>query len=610
MEKSKGSSCVDSDAQPHERLRIFISYSRVDSEFAYRLRADLEVSGFSVWIDTAKLGAEGGQEWLRIIQDAVSTCQAMLVVVSPDSVQSRYVHMEYHFAQLQQKLVIPLHYRTVSSVPIDLSLDQWIEFREGQSNEDIYAIGLANIIQSLSRAPIPPKIVTIPQAQPTAPDPLTIADGIDGIDAPVFGPVPPPPPLPAPNIQELIAGIYDARGKHDLVGEEFFLRKVVESGDPAISPSFTARLKDVSRQLETQRIKGLQALAQDAVSQRQWRRALGAWQALLSVSPTDQSAQRGIRQARVERAKEALKDHEFDEAIGAWQALLKSGPSSSAAQTGLRAALRARAADAWSRADWNRAAESWETLLGLTPAEPFAERYLQALAQNRQQTFVYEMVRSLHQAGNIAAARAALEDLYSAAPYYGDPANLAADLGVVPRETLDRELELQKRKAAEVEQQRKAVENKQKGRVAKSNNFPGIVFYAIPGNAVGIVVVAAVRADMWWTGQMLQSSLEFLALWIAALILVFLLVFGILPMKVGSPDEIKGNNSDRLIKGNIAFGCMLTGLVFASWGTSLLLFHLSLSITNVAFIIGAGLAGDLLEVLTVLLAVWLWQLTH
>src|SRR5690242_5280918 len=90
---------------------VFISYARTDSEFAYRLRADLEASGFSTWIDTAKLGTEGGQEWLRIIQDAVDSCQAMVVVVSPISVQSRYVHMEYHRAQRQGKLVIPLHYQ-------------------------------------------------------------------------------------------------------------------------------------------------------------------------------------------------------------------------------------------------------------------------------------------------------------------------------------------------------------------------------------------------------------------------------------------------------------------------------------------------------------------
>src|SRR5215467_12588482 len=78
------------------RPKVFISYSRANSEFAYRLRADLEASGFPTWIETARLGAEGGQEWLRVIQDAVDSSQALVVVVTPTSVQSKYVHMEYH----------------------------------------------------------------------------------------------------------------------------------------------------------------------------------------------------------------------------------------------------------------------------------------------------------------------------------------------------------------------------------------------------------------------------------------------------------------------------------------------------------------------------------
>lgn len=581
---------MDSDTLPHERLRVFISYSRVDSEFAYRLRADLEVSGFSVWIDTAKLGAEGGQEWLRIIQDAVGSCQAMLVIVSPDSVQSRYVHMEYHLAQTQRKLVIPLHYRTVSRVPIDLSLDQWIEFREEQSNDDVYTTGLSNIIRSLSKAPIPPKIVTIPQAQPTAPAPLTIADGAD---VPEFGPVPPAPPLPAPNIQELIAGVYDARGRHDLAGEEYFLRKVVESGDPAISSSFATRLKDVSRQLEIQRIKGLQELANDAVGQQQWRRALGAWQALLSMSPTNVSAQRGIRQAREERANEALRDSEFDEAIGAWQALLKSDPSSPEAQAGLRSALRARASDAWRRADWNRAAESWETLHALTPSEPFAERYLHAIAQNRQQTFVYEMVKGLHQAGNEAAARAALEDLYSAAPYYGDPAGLAGDLGLVPPETLDSELELQQRKTAEAAQRRKAAEKaaekEKQDRTQDAFGCYSAVFITIPGDVLGVAIVASARGGIWWTGQMLQSSFFLVGLWVVSIVLIFIQDWYLYEyLNVGT-------EAQRYVIRIWA----AAAVTLVSWLVAFPLFHMSLSVANVALIVSAGLSGHIVAFIAI-----------
>src|SRR5262245_38003825 len=302
------------------RPKVFISYSRADSEFAYRLCADLEASGFPTWIDTAKLGAEAGQEWLGVIQDAVDSCQALVVVVSPTSVQSIYVHREYHRAQTQGKLVIPLHFQTVTSAPMDLDLDQWIDFRADRGRDDWYQSGLANTVRSLAnvRAPEPPRLASLPQVP--SPTPLTISEDAD---MPVFGPVQPPPRTPAPDLRDFIAGIYDARGRSDLLNEEYFLRREVESGDASVSPAFAEQLKVVTERIDQQRAQRLRHVAAQAVQERQWRRALGAWQALLDVFPNDNAGQAGVLQARRERAEEALRDGEVDESVGAWQALVR-----------------------------------------------------------------------------------------------------------------------------------------------------------------------------------------------------------------------------------------------------------------------------------------------
>jgi TIR domain-containing protein len=404
---------------------IFISYSRIDSDFAFRLRADLEASGFTTWIDTAKLNDQGGQEWLRLIQDAVDSCQAMVVIVSPESVQSRYVHMEYHRAQTQNKLVVPLHYRTVTSAPIDLDLAQWLDFREDQTGSDAYQSRLSNLIRSLAKAPTPPQYPDLPVAP--AASPLTITEGVD---IPLFRPVPSPPPPPTQEIQALITAAYDARGSGDLASEQYYIQQILAQDPSFLEGRLAQRLDDITRELESQRIQRLRVLGREAQSNEEWQRALGAWQALLDVLPDDPEAVAGAQQARIARAQVAFHEGEFDEAIGAWQALARNTPDDAAALAGVRSALRARADEAWNKADWKRAAESWETLRSLTPPEPNAQRYLDALAQNQRGDLLYQSAQRSLAVNSNEGARVALEDLYRDAPYYGDPAGIAPKAGL------------------------------------------------------------------------------------------------------------------------------------------------------------------------------------
>jgi len=63
------------------RLRIFISYSRKDSEFVDRLEADLRARDIYVWVDRRKL--EGGSNFLDEIQKAIDKCNMMIIVLSP-----------------------------------------------------------------------------------------------------------------------------------------------------------------------------------------------------------------------------------------------------------------------------------------------------------------------------------------------------------------------------------------------------------------------------------------------------------------------------------------------------------------------------------------------
>jgi uncharacterized membrane protein YeaQ/YmgE (transglycosylase-associated protein family) len=125
------------------QVSIFISYSRTDSAFVDRLERDLKTLGFSTWVDRRKL--EGGQNWMDELQRAIDRCQVVLVVLSHDAAASQYVRMEYRYALRKKKQVIPLDYRPVQDVPMDLPGLQWVNF------QSTYEGGLRELLAALRR---------------------------------------------------------------------------------------------------------------------------------------------------------------------------------------------------------------------------------------------------------------------------------------------------------------------------------------------------------------------------------------------------------------------------------------------------------------------------
>lgn len=86
--------------------QIFISYSRKDLTFVEKLAKDLRLRGFEVWYDLS--GLEAGKNWGREIQAALHNSQVMIVVISPNSLESRWVEREYLFAEKLNLKIIPI----------------------------------------------------------------------------------------------------------------------------------------------------------------------------------------------------------------------------------------------------------------------------------------------------------------------------------------------------------------------------------------------------------------------------------------------------------------------------------------------------------------------
>ncbi len=86
--------------------RVFVSYSRRDKTFAERLARDLSDAGLDVWIDFRQIHA--GELWKEEIFRGIRRSEIVLVLLSPDAVESQWVQLEVQTARELNKLIIPV----------------------------------------------------------------------------------------------------------------------------------------------------------------------------------------------------------------------------------------------------------------------------------------------------------------------------------------------------------------------------------------------------------------------------------------------------------------------------------------------------------------------
>ena len=113
--------------KPNSATRIFLSYALKDgTEAAARLRSDLMSAGFSVWQDIEDM--QGGKAWKAQLRQALREVDAVVVLLTPEAVASKYVEWEIEMAQMVEKTIFPvlvldceipeelrpLHYRNLS----------------------------------------------------------------------------------------------------------------------------------------------------------------------------------------------------------------------------------------------------------------------------------------------------------------------------------------------------------------------------------------------------------------------------------------------------------------------------------------------------------------
>lgn len=110
---------------------VFLSYSRHDSEAMRGLCTDLVSHGYDVWTDQTGLRA-GSERWQREIASQIEKAKCVVVLLSPEAKESRWVGREITYAQEFEVPIIPLMLRgdNKASVPITLVDVNWIDMRE------------------------------------------------------------------------------------------------------------------------------------------------------------------------------------------------------------------------------------------------------------------------------------------------------------------------------------------------------------------------------------------------------------------------------------------------------------------------------------------------
>jgi hypothetical protein len=87
-------------------------------DFVQRLAKDLESAGFDVWWDLTDI--QGSDVWEHRIEDGLRTSQYFIVVLSPASLESRWVRREYLSADNSGIKIIPVKLKPYDVTPLTL----------------------------------------------------------------------------------------------------------------------------------------------------------------------------------------------------------------------------------------------------------------------------------------------------------------------------------------------------------------------------------------------------------------------------------------------------------------------------------------------------------
>ena len=133
------------------KLRVFMSYSRDDLDFADRLTAALDFSGFQCFID--REGISGGEDWKRSLGGLISEADTVVFVLTPNSARSPICDWEVEEATRLNKRILPIVCRPLEGVsppPRLRDLNYIFFYKEPKVPGSGFGTGLAKLVTALN----------------------------------------------------------------------------------------------------------------------------------------------------------------------------------------------------------------------------------------------------------------------------------------------------------------------------------------------------------------------------------------------------------------------------------------------------------------------------
>jgi TPR repeat protein len=133
------------------KLRVFISYSRDDLDFADQLDAALDLCGFECLID--RHGISGGEDWKLRLGNLISEADTVIFVLSPSSARSDICAWEVEESTRLNKRILPIICRPLEGVnppPRLRDLNYIFFYTEPKVPGSGFGTGLVSLVAALN----------------------------------------------------------------------------------------------------------------------------------------------------------------------------------------------------------------------------------------------------------------------------------------------------------------------------------------------------------------------------------------------------------------------------------------------------------------------------
>lgn len=132
---------------PNPALDVFISYSRVDSDFARRLNDALQTQGKRTWFDQESIAT--GSDFQQEIYRGIESSDVFVFVLSPESVTSPFCADEVEYAQGLNKRMATVLHRAIDTTQLhpELAKIQWITFNSDTAQD--FFTSFKELVQTL-----------------------------------------------------------------------------------------------------------------------------------------------------------------------------------------------------------------------------------------------------------------------------------------------------------------------------------------------------------------------------------------------------------------------------------------------------------------------------